>query len=414
MSTELSMLKLFCDSKELFDKYYSYTHVISNLEKEIKLLLNLVESYYGKYETISISREDLLAFYSYMYPNHKEHFIYTELIDSVFKISANPQVMLDLLSQTIERHFATKIVNDLISVVEGKQYGVLQKVRDRMDRYLELTNNPTKECKSVEPCTLSLEDLISHETTGGYTWPLQTLTNTIGTIKPGTLGLIFAYVDSGKSSFGVQTCMNALSQICQLGSEELIVYAGNEEAAARLMLRMLQCAYKKTRGEIIEDAAAINATLSEIGWNNLRLFDNVGSTAFVENLLKTYAPSILILDQGTKVSMGLGQLDGVREVQELFNWYREKAKEHNCSIISLAQAVGEAENKKWLKLSDVYGSRVSLQGELDYAIGIGRQVDDPARENYRYFHVSKNKLLNGEPCRFITNFVKERCYFEEI
>ena len=76
------------------------------------------------------------------------------------------------------------------------------------------------------------------------------------------------------------------------------------------------------------------------------------------------------------------------------------AKLYNTSIICLAQAVGEAENRKYLKLSDIYGSRVGIQGELDYAIGIGRTMDDLAYANVRFINIPKNKLNEGDTAKF--------------
>jgi len=128
----------------------------------------------------------------------------------------------------------------------------------------------------------------------------------------------------------------------------------------------------------------------------------------------------LFIDQGTKVHLeggsGRSLVDSseVSQLQFLFNFYREAAKEHDTAIVILAQATGEAENKRWLKLSDMYGSRVSIQGELDYAIGIGRIVDDPTKENMRFIHVSKNKLMDGSPCKFSTHFIKEKCEWREV
>jgi hypothetical protein len=111
---------------------------------------------------------------------------------------------------------------------------------------------------------------------------------------------------------------------------------------------------------------------------------------------------------------GNSETSDTQALQSLFNFYREQAKIHDVAIVCLSQAVGEAENKKWLKLSDMYGSRVSIQGELDYAIGIGRVIDDPTKENIRYIHVSKNKLLDGAAVKFMTHFIKEKCGWQEI
>jgi hypothetical protein len=90
------------------------------------------------------------------------------------------------------------------------------------------------------------------------------------------------------------------------------------------------------------------------------------------------------------------------------------AEQFNTAIITVEQGVGEAINREWLRLTDIYNSRVGLQGELDYAVGIGRKVDKPSQENIRFFHVSKNKLFDGATIKFHTYFDKERCLWKTV
>ena len=191
------------------------------------------------------------------------------------------------------------------------------------------------------------------------------------------------------------------------------MYAGNEESAPRLSLRLTQALLGVTRSDIKLSPADIERKRREQGFTRVKLLDNVTHTSEVHRLLETWLPRVLFIDQGTKVSID-ANVKEMKEVQLLFNFYREKAKEFDTSIICLAQGVGDSENRKWLKLSDIYGSRVAIQGELDYAIGIGRRIDDIARENFRYINIPKNKLLEGETGKFVTLFRRENCSWESI
>ena len=60
MSIELAILKLFCDKREIEITHYGYIKDMDNIERELKLLFNLVHLYYEEYETDSISKEELL------------------------------------------------------------------------------------------------------------------------------------------------------------------------------------------------------------------------------------------------------------------------------------------------------------------------------------------------------------------
>lgn len=53
------------------------------------------------------------------------------------------------------------------------------------------------------------------------------------------------------------------------------------------------------------------------------------------------------------------------------------------------------EGKKWLTMDNVANAKTSKQAEADFIIGIGA-LHDVGVENFRYIHLSKNKL-SGDP-----------------
>jgi hypothetical protein len=417
MSSELAVIKLFCTDRTLFDTYYSYTQSLKNLERELKLILRLVADFYKKYDALAISQSDLLVFYDVQYPQNKDRSIYRDIITGIFAVEANPDVAGDLLEQIMEKYYASAIVSKLIPVVEGNKFGVLDTLETDVKEYVSKMRNPTTIVNALLPFERTVDELTSLVyPEGGLNWITPTLTRTIGPIMKGSLGTIFAYVDSGKTSFGIANFVQFAQQLKE--TSENIVYAGNEESASRLAFRMTQAMLKKTRQEIMSDTHGASTTRLESGWSRIKLFDNITTTSQVTHILEEYQPTLLFIDQGTKIHLDGGRAftdsSEVSQLQYLFNFYREAAKEYEVAIVILAQAVGEAENKRWLKLSDMYGSRVSIQGELDYAIGIGRIVDDPTKEDLRFMHVCKNKLLDGASCKFTTYFVKEKCEWREV
>jgi hypothetical protein len=193
------------------------------------------------------------------------------------------------------------------------------------------------------------------------------------------------------------------------------VYASNEEAVSRHDLRFTQAILGRTKSEIASDISKASSDRVSSGYERIKFVDKVSSVSQVGRLLDELRPRILYIDQGTKVSIeGGDESNEVFRLQRLFNWYREKAKEYDCTIISLAQASGEAENKKWLRLTDLFGSKVTIQGELDFAIGVGRVLDNVAYSRIRFISVCKNKLADGESLRMETLFENETCTFREV
>jgi replicative DNA helicase len=410
---ELTALRLFCQQREVYDSHAIYMRQLENLNKQIKVILSMIHRYYEKYSEHSyISQDELKGFYDYLYPTSRDRDIYHELIDAIFEMDVSKSVARDILEQVVERSYATSIIARLAPVMQGEKSNVVPSIQSSVEEFIQLMKNPPKETKLLEPCDLTVEELVQQEINDeGIPWHLQNLTEIIGGVRRRTLGAIYAFVDSGKTSFGLAACA-AFAQALK-DTSDTILYLGNEEAAPRLSLRLTQAMLGVTRADLKLTPKEIDQRRREIGYTRVKIFDNITQASEVHRLLEEWMPRIAMIDQGTKVSIN-SKLKEVEEQQALFNFYRETAKTYDTSIISLMQGVGEAENRKWLKLSDIYGSRVAIQGELDYAIGIGRRIDDAARENFRYINIPKNKLMEGETGKFTTLFTKETCNWRSI
>lgn len=414
MSNEICLLKLFCESREDFEKGAPYLTEIKNIEREIKVIFQLISRYYRSYvEHNYIGKEELICFYDLQYPGSKEREIYVELINDIYHKPVSTEIMQDILERVIEQHHAAAIMSKLIPVVEGNKFGVVPSVVDDVDEFTSKLRVPPSIIKAYSPCEYSLQDLVSIELTdSGISWPSKKLTDTIGGIKSKTLGLIYAFVDTGKTSFGIKCCAHFANQLVHTNHK--IAYAGNEEGASRISLRLTQAITGATRAEIRSNPSTIEDKRRANGWDRIILFDNVTHISAVDKILDKFRPRILFIDQGTKVSTDFRSDNEVYSAQFLFNWYRERAKLYDATIICLAQATGEAENRKYLKLSDIFGSRVPIQGELDFAIGIGRTLDDLALSDIRFFSVPKSKLKDGDNAKFEMKFIKDRCDFMEV
>jgi hypothetical protein len=410
---ELTALRLFCRDRETYDSHSAYIKNIDNLDRHVSVLFSTIQRYYDKYkEHKYINSDELKKFYEYMYPSNRDTDIHHELIDAMFEEDVSNSVARDILEQVVEQSYASRIIARLAPVLQGQKSNVVPLISSDIEEFIGLMKNPPKETRVLDPCELSVEELVAIEITDeGIPWHLQNLNEIIGGVRRRTLGAIYAFVDSGKTSFGLSACASFAQAIKDTG--HTILYAGNEEAAPRLSLRLTQAMLGITRSDIKLSPTDIDRRRRDIGWTRVKIFDNITNASEVHRLLETWGPRVMFIDQGTKVSID-SKLREVEEQQALFNFYREKAKEFDTSIICLMQGVGDAENRKWLKLSDIYGSRVAIQGELDYAIGIGRRIDDASRENFRYINIPKNKLLEGETGKFITEFVKEKCVWRAI
>jgi hypothetical protein len=405
MSVELNLLKFFCDAREVEILNYGYLDMLDNMEREVKLLFNLVHTYYKDFEKEdSIEFKDLLSYYDLNYPKARSREMHLDLLTQMYNIKTNPELMKAHLDQLLEKHKATQIVNKLMPVLEGEKYGILDTIGVDIDNYVELLSNPPDSLVVPEPCELSVEELVTQEILeGGYPWHISGLTDIVGGVRPKTLGLIYAFVDAGKTSFGMASCAGFARQI--VSTKDRIVYAGNEESAPRLRLRLIQSLLGWTRSQVRDDIKGAQSEAYKRGLGNVLIFDQITAGEQIEYILKEHKPIIMYVDQSTDVDLQLSRKrEGVDYLKALFKWYRGLATKHDCGIIGVAQGTGTAEDTKYLKLSDIYGARVAIQGALDYAIGIGKLESDPIDSDQRYINVPKNKLADGCGGKFAVMF----------
>lgn len=412
MGYELQILKLFCDDRELYEKYFPYIKSIQNLDKDIKLFFDLINKYYDQYKDCKlISYDDFIIYYNLHFPSLRNKEVHLLLIRELFSIKTKIELIQSLIEQVLEKHYSSIIINKLYPVIEGDSYGVLPEIKYIIEDYIGLMANPPEDSKELIPNELSLEHLLNELNNDGLSWHVDELNNIIGKLKKRTLGLVYAYVDSGKTSFGLAAAANFAKQL--VDTDDIIVYAGNEESSNRLNIRLTQALLKINRKQIIEDISSFNVKRKEVGFDKIKLFDDITTIGQIEKLFELYHPSIMFIDQATNIDFP-STGNEVALVKSLFRFYRNLTKKYNCSIIGLTQGVGDAENKRWLDLSDIYGSRVAIQGAIDYGIGIGRIIDDVSKENQRFLNIPKNKLFDGEGGKVVTTFKKDTCSWESI
>ena len=400
-SVELSVLKAFCMSKELFDKYQLYVSSVKNLDRDVRVLFSTISQYYEKYQTEkSVEKENLHSYYDLSNPAAKDSRLHHEMINAMSEITIDPKILEDHLQNFLERHYASDIVAQLRPVVEGHKFGLLDKQVDRLAEYVSKMKYPPASVTALQPKDMSVKELIEKEVTpAGLTWPLMQLNKDIGVVRRGKFGIEYAYVDTGKSSFGWKCVAYWLEQLKDQDKKK-IIYAGNEEGFGAGILRGTQTITGMSKAEIRDDPNTAALLRAENGWHNLLVFDSIYHINDVRKLLDRYRPYVMVIDQVTKLRSDSKTQD-VEALTSVSNFCREAAKEFDAHILGLAQATGDSFKKMWLELPDLYGSRVGIQGELDYAIGIGIGRDED-RSNYRYFSITKNKF--GDHSRFTALF----------
>jgi replicative DNA helicase len=253
------------------------------------------------------------------------------------------------------------------------------------------TNN---EVSSVEHedrfITDDLEELYEHTyKEQGLRWRLETLNKSLGSLRQGDFGFIFARPETGKTTFLASEATFMANQ-----SDQPILWFNNEEQGSKVKIRCYQAALGLSLQELFRDRTKYSETYQGLVGNKIRIFDSASiHKKEVERLCREFKPALIIFDQIDKIK-GFSEDRNDLELGAIYIWARELAKEF-APVIGVCQAGASGEGKKYLNMDDVVNAKTSKQAEADWILGIG--VEHSAGMEYvRGLHLCKNKL-QGDP-----------------
>lgn len=396
MNIEEISLVLFLLDKSLMDKYYKYLSKLS-LETETKNFLKTVQDYFKEFpdkETLTV--EELLIYFAVKHPLLKKRTSYQGYLEKLGSVSIDSKVLEENLNHFLEKYFASDIVFKLTGVLDGDDFDVLDEVQDALLTYNDVKIKMSKD-ESSTFVSSSLDELLSQEVTvPGLKWRLACLNNDIGELRGGSLGHVFARVDTGKTSFIASEVSNFASQ---LEDGQVILWCNNEEKGTRVKLRVYQAVLNCSKSQLLAYPKDAESEYERLGGNRIKIYDEaLIYIEDIEQLLKEYDVRLLVVDQGDKIHFaGEKDLSTVDRLKRLYNKFRELAKQYDCDIITVGQAASTAEGLKFLDTTHMDNSKVGKPGELDYAIGIGKTHDvaDTGVSDIRYISVCKNKMNDG-------------------
>ena len=412
-NAEQITLRKILEDRSCYDKYYPYIAAIKNMPKEMRLVTMLIKTYYDKYPHINnVTENDFLMFINNVDKGGYTATI-TQFVKDLYALDVtNSDLTMDIVESVVEKHIAARVLDKIANIIDYDKNGILSTIQDDLDEYNKIIRNPPKNV--LQPYKTVIGRLIRNQIkTVGLPMVSSRFTKQIMGAREGTLGLIFAFVDSGKTSFGIANIVSMAHwlHVNDPNYNRPLIYAGNEEDEERVALRITQCMSGMNNAEIRDDPRTVKRRLQARGFDRIKIIDGVNHLAHVERVMDVFNPRVLMIDQGTKVQFGKIDTHETASLQELFNRYRELAKTYKCTIISLAQANADGESQKWLNMSHIYGSKVAIPGELDWAIGIGTD-DDANYRHWRFFNICKNKF--GEKDQFPMEFKHESCQFIDI
>lgn len=387
---EYDILKLFITKKSIYNKYYNYidSEYLRINYSTLYKIYNTVKLYYDKYDNDSISFEDLESMYLMNYPLNKEN-AREELTSVILRLKGSEvkeEIIVDLLESHRIRAISNEIAVVALEVSDGRKQP--DELLSLFDQLKESLDDNIQEQQYVSD---DLEQLYETQAKSvGLRWPHQFLNKSLGSLRKGDFGFVFARPETGKTTFLANIATHMAQQ-----TDRVILWFNNEEQGDKVMLRCYQSALALPTGQLFADLKENKRKFQSLIKGNIKLVDEATiSKGTVERLCKAHNPSLIIFDQIDKLK---GFPDSGRrdlEMGVIYRWARELAKTY-APVIGVCQADGTGEGVRWLTMSHVADAKTAKQAEADWILGIGKSHDQ-GFQNIRFFNISKNKLIGDQ------------------
>jgi hypothetical protein len=241
--------------------------------------------------------------------------------------------------------------------------------------------------------TSSIKDILaSHVTSGGYDWRFDEMNVMAGPIRPGDFVIVVGRPENGKTSFVSSETTYMATQFTS--PTDKVVIFNNEEAGEKLLLRAYTCGLNMAASDIAKLPDPEAALRKALGGDRFLVYDDVNTSTYdVERVLSSVKPKIVVFNVLEKIR-GFDKMDEVQRLKTLAVWARGLGKRFHCVVFAVWQADAGAEGERYIRKHQVYGSKTGAPSEADVIIGIGATFN-PTEQDYRFFHLSKNKLSGG-------------------
>ena len=193
----LHLINLLC----IYDIYYKYHHIIYDLIKDNKELVTLykyVSNLITKYER-DISYEEL-ALYILVNIVEKDKEKYSLLLKDLKEQTTSTLLLDDLLIDLVQKHKAQQLAIHAIEVTEGsKSFSDLLLFTQELNSTTALADTLEGYSNFVTDDLDELYNETIHKP--GLRWRLNALNRSLGSLRKGDFGFIFARPETGKTTF---------------------------------------------------------------------------------------------------------------------------------------------------------------------------------------------------------------------
>jgi replicative DNA helicase len=381
------ILKLFMTDRDYFDKYFRYinlNYIKINFTNIYKLFV-VLDTYYNKHHNNSINKLEFeMAYHSCYLLDNNDREDLSLTLERILAHEVNNNDVVGYLNDHRQRCIAGELAKLALDVEEGSVS------IDKLHEKIKELNRAEEVSEEIKHVNMNLVDLYNSQiATPGLRWRLNWLNKSLGSLRKGDFGFIFARPETGKTTFLASEMTHMVTQ-----TEGDILWFNNEEQGKKVAVRCYQALLGKTHKELFEDLEFNAQQYHDLIGDRIKIYDYEDSSTVkrIEQIIESTNPALIIFDQIDKIKGFKGDRHDL-ELKALYQWARELAK-HAAPVIAVSQAGGSGEGKLWLTMDDVDSSKTAKQGEADWILGIGKEQDNTSY--MRFLNISKNKLLGDK------------------
>lgn len=380
--TELIIIKYLLN-KLIYNKYISFI-IINNKElNKLLLILNkLHESSSKEDSTVDDLELKFFSEYPFLKPVEKE--VFEGIFERLRTLEIDTDRIEEYLKKQQEVVNAHRLAELSLEVTEG--YKSFQDILDHMEK-LDVEKPMAEE---IEFVTDDLELLHTQQiATKGLRWRMPCLNKSLGSLRKGDFGFVFARPETGKTTFLASEATHMVQQ-----TDKPILWFNNEEQGEKVMIRCIQATLGVSQAQLFSNIAGYKQQYLDLTNRNLKIVDSASiHKNYVQKVCEAMEPSLIIFDQIDKIK-GFEEARTDLTLGAIYQWARELAKTY-APVIGVCQADGQGEGVKWLNMGHVANAKTAKQAEADWILGIGKGNEE-GMEYVRHLNISKNKLGGDE------------------
>ncbi|MCB0496282.1 MAG: AAA family ATPase, partial [Cyclobacteriaceae bacterium] len=313
-------------SKDNYSKYKDLVNLdyIKETYRELSYLYSSLFELHEKFPDNDLTIDELSAYFWVKYPT-ADKTIYDGMLKSLSELRIAPEVGQGILLEIKTRSEALKLSEKAYKVAQG-----IETVQDLQSYYAEAFEkvDHTLQADSLTEITTNLEDIVEQSYQGtGLRWRLDCLNKSLGSLRVGDFGFIFARPETGKTTFLASEITEMLG-----GSEKPIIWFNNEEDGKKVMLRIYQAYFGIELDKLLANTKYFNQKFNEETNGNFKLFDSaIIGKGDVEKIVAKYQPALVVYDQIDKIRGFAADRDDLR-LGAIYQWARELAKNSHAAI----------------------------------------------------------------------------------